>query len=154
MTVRTSCYAVASRLRDIRERDGAQHHPFIQWAHSLTGLGQDAADEIPWCASFVSAVAFLLGLQYSRSAAARSWLNQGQAIKLNEAEPGNDVVILKRGRAPQPGPEVTSGAPGHVGFFAGVGPDGRIMLLGGNQSDGVNTQSFDREDVLGVRRLA
>jgi uncharacterized protein (TIGR02594 family) len=154
MTVRTSCYAVAFRLREIRERDGAKHHPFIQWALSLTGYGHDAADEVPWCAAFVSAVAFLLGLPYSRSAAARSWLNHGQAIKLEEAEPGNDIVILKRGRGLQPGPEVTSGAPGHVGFFAGSGPDGRVMLLGGNQSDAVTTQGFDRADVLGVRRLA
>lgn len=152
MTVRTSCFAVAMRL-EIEEREGAQHHPFIQWSLSLCGYGLDAADEIPWCGAYLTAIAFLLGLPHSKSAAARSWLNVGQAITLAEAEPGNDVLILKRGRGPQPGPEVTSGAPGHVGLFAGFAPDGRVLVRGGNQANGSNTAPFDREDVLGVRRL-
>jgi uncharacterized protein (TIGR02594 family) len=151
--VRTSCYAVAMRLRGIEEREGAKHHPFIQWALSLCGWDLDTPDEVPWCSAFVNAIAFLLDRPMSKSAAARSWLNRGQAIALADAEPGDDIVILKRGRGPQPGPEVTSGAPGHVGFFAGAAPDGKVLVLGGNQGDSVSIAAFDRADVIGVKRL-
>ena len=73
-------------------------------------------------------------------------------MTLAEAKAEFDVVVLKRGTGNQPGPEVTSGAPGHVGFFAGLERD-RVLVLGGNQSNGVCVQSFPVSDVLGVRRL-
>jgi uncharacterized protein (TIGR02594 family) len=154
VTVRTSAFAVAKRLEGIREIEGERDHPFIQWALMLCGFDDQVHDEVPSCGAFVGAVAFVLGLPRSRSASARSWLNVGRAISLAEAEPGNDIVILKRGTGPQPGPEVTSGAAGHVGFFAGAAPDGRVLILGGNQGNSVSIAAYDRDQVLGVRRLA
>lgn len=152
MTIRTSCFAIAQRFSDVREIDGRQHHPLIQWGFLLCGMGPETPDEVPWCSAFAQIPTFILDLPRSKSARARSWLNVGMAITLAEAEPGNDVVILKRGTGHQPGPEVIA-APGHVGFFAGAAPDGRVLLLGGNQSDAVSVAPFRVEDVLGVRRL-
>jgi len=80
---------------------------------------------------------------------------------LADAEPGFDVVILKRGSGDQPGPNELN-APGHVGLFGGVEdvfrPSElnimkRILLLGGNQSNGVNLRSYPLDRVLGIRRL-
>lgn len=138
-------YDLAQRfVGEIRELPGVQHHPFIQWAHMLCGLGADQPDETPWCSAFVNAIAWTLQLPRSKSAAARSWLNVGLVIELRMAMPGNDIVILKRGTNP---------AQGHVGFFAGLQGD-RVHLLGGNQGDAVTIAAFPIGDVIGVRRLA
>lgn len=64
---------------------------------------------------------------------------------------GFDVVIMKRGKGIQPGPQVTD-APGHVGFYAGRDGD-LISVLGGNQSDRVGLASYSVDSVLGIRRL-
>lgn len=109
-------------------------------------------DETPWCSAFVNYVCWLLQLPRSRSLAARSWLNVGTSIQLSDAKPGFDVVVLSRGKAPQPGPEVLN-APGHVAFYFGH-DDSNVMLLGGNQGNSVSISSFPKNRILSVRRLA
>lgn len=136
---------------EVKELPGSAHHPFVQWCHHLVGLGHDQPDETAWCSSFVNAIAWMLRLPWSKSAAARSWLAVGAAIPLQFASPGYDIVILKRGTGPQPGPTVLS-AQGHVGFYAGH-TEGVVHVLGGNQSNGVTIQAFPVEQVLGLRRL-
>lgn len=137
--------ALAKRfVGHVREIGGAVHHPFIQWAHSLCRLGPDQADEVPWCSSFVTAVAWLLDLPRSESAAARSWLSVGDEVPLSMAVAGFDVIVLKRG------PSATAG---HVGFFVGRQRD-LVLVLGGNQGNAVSIAAFPVADVLGVRRLA
>lgn len=153
---------LARRYLGLKETEGHVGNPQIL---AMLRLDQrwPVGDETPWCSAFVNYIAFLLDLQRSRSLAARSWLKVGTPVSLTSAvgdvhvphplaEPGYDVVILKRGSGNQPGPEVTDAA-GHVGFFVGLGP-GRVELLGGNQSDLVSVASFPVERVLGVRRLA
>jgi uncharacterized protein (TIGR02594 family) len=146
---------------EVAELPGGKHSPFIQWCHECCGLGFDQPDETPWCSSFVNRMAWMLRLPRSKSAAARSWLAIGTPVQLTAARVG-DVVILKRGDGGQPGPEVTSGAPGHVGLFAGFEglsavkpgqPAKAVRVLGGNQSDSVTIASFPVARVLGVRRL-
>lgn len=138
-------------LDEIHEIPGGKDHPFIQWCHMLCGLGPDQPDEVPWCSSFINALAFMQGLPRTKSAAARSWLDVGRMITLVDARIGYDVVVLKRGKEPQPGAEVTK-APGHVGLYSGVQSDG-IWLLGGNQKNGVTRQWFPAAQILGIRRL-
>ncbi len=141
---------LAQRLAgEIRERPGEDNHPAIVWAHELCGL-PDMSDETPWCSSFVNLVCWLCRVQRSKSARARSWLRVGVAVGLEEARPG-DIVILSRGEN-APGPEVLK-APGHVGFFVGREP-GWIYLLGGNQKDAINTSRYADSRLLGVRRLS
>jgi len=129
---------------EITECPGGEQHPFIQWCHLLAGLGADQPDETAWCSSFVNAVAWLLKLPRSQSAAARSWLSVGTPVGLDVARVGFDVVVLKRG---------TQAWQGHVGFYAGTVGD-QVRVLGGNQGNGVTVAVFPLADVLGVRRLA
>lgn len=93
-----------------------------------------------WCAAFVNAVLATNGLPGTDSLAARSFLNYGTAT--NKPEMG-DIVVLRRGN---------NQAQGHVGFYAGEGANGKIMVTGGNQGDAVSTAGFNRRDVLGFRR--
>lgn len=135
---------VAMRLvGEVRERPGAATHPAIAWFHELGQLGAGVADAVPWCSSFANWVAWLCRCPRSRSALARSWLGVGIAVALEDARPGFDVVILKRGADPRLG---------HVGFFAGV-EGGQVLVVGGNQQDGITQAAFPIADVLGVRRL-
>ncbi len=145
-------YALAERfVGEVVERPGAADEPFIQWCHASCGLSPDTPDAVPWCSSFLNRLAWLLRLPRSKSAAARSWLRVGTPIALEDAVQG-DVVILRRGPAPQPGPEVTSGAAGHVTLWSSR--EGEILYgLGGNQGDGVSIGRYFVADVLGVRRL-
>ena len=148
----TTAFSLAQRYVGIKELAGNKNHPLIQWWLALCGFSFDTPDETPWCSAFINGIAWMLRLPRSKSAAARSNLLVGRPIPLAEAKPEFDVVILKRGTGTQPGPEVTSGAPGHVGFFAGLEGE-HVLILGGNQSDGVMIQRFPVADVLGVRRL-
>lgn len=147
-----TAFDLAQRFVGIKELAGTKDHPLIQWWLSLCGFSLEQPDETAWCSAFVNGVAWELRLPRSKSAAARSWLLVGRPIGVDEARPENDVVVLKRGTSH--GPEVTSGAPGHVGFFAGLGPNRTVLLLGGNQQNGVNVSPFPLDAVIGVRRLA
>jgi uncharacterized protein (TIGR02594 family) len=96
-----------------------------------------------WCAAFVNAVLATNGLPTvnqvtgGSNLTARNFLGYGS--ETTKPEPG-DIVILKRGGG------------GHVGFFQGFTDKGDVRVLGGNQSDGVNTSTFKAKDVLGFRR--
>lgn len=129
---------------EIREMPGSAQHPYIQWCHMLCGLGSDQPDEVPWCSSWVNAIAWQLRLPRSKSAAARSWLTIGETISgVNMASVAYDVVVLKRGTNP---------AQGHVGFYAGS-TGVSISVLGGNQGNTVSVQMFPLTDLLSIRRL-
>ncbi len=93
-----------------------------------------------WCAAFVNAALSANGLKGTGSLTARSFLDYGEAT--NDPRRG-DIVVLSRGRGNQ----------GHVGFFEGYDANGNVRVFGGNQSDGVNTKSFDRNSVLGFRTV-
>ena len=147
-----TAYDLAQRFVGLKEFSGAKDNGFIVWAHSLCGLGDEQPDETPWCSSWLNAIAWLLRLPRSKSAAARSWLELGTPIPLMDAKPGYDVVIFKRGPEPQPGPDVTRGAQGHVALFAGLQGE-HVLALGGNQGNAVNVSRYQISSVLGVRRL-
>lgn len=150
--LQVTAFSRATRyVGQILELPGESDHPLIQWWLSLCGFGFDAHDEIAWCSAFANGIAWDLRLPRTKSAAARSWLTVGEVVSLDQATVGFDVVVLQRGEGAQPGPEILA-APGHVGFFAGL-EDQRVMVLGGNQSNGITVQGFDRARVLGVRRL-
>lgn len=151
-TIPVSAFSLAQRFVGVKEISGQASNPIVLGMLRLdTGWPED--DAVPWCSAFVNYVAWLLRLPRSKSLRARSWLMVGAGVAdLRDAEASFDVVILKRGRGEQPGPEVIE-ASGHVGFFAGIEGD-RILVLGGNQGDAVSVASFPRQDLLGVRRLA
>jgi uncharacterized protein (TIGR02594 family) len=146
-----TAFDLAQRYVGIAELSGDRDHPLITWWLSLSGF-KEAHDEVPWCSAFVNGICWELRLPRSKSAAARSWLEVGRPLGKEEATPGFDVVIIKRGLGGQPGPEVLN-AQGHVGFFAGVEGD-HLLILGGNQGDAVNVGRFPVASLLGIRRLA
>jgi len=69
---------------------------------------------------------------------ARSWLAYGEAIAIDEIEPG-DTVVFRRGAA------------GHVGVYGGPHVDGRVFVWGGNQGNKISRAVYPIRDILGVR---
>lgn len=96
-----------------------------------------------WCAAFVGAVLNACGYEGTHKLNARSYLNWGIHVPINEARVG-DIVILKRGILPWQG---------HIGFkVAGLGDDNSVDLLGGNQDNMVCDKLYPKSMILGVRR--
>lgn len=93
-----------------------------------------------WCAAFVNSSLQQAGMKGTGSNMARSFLNFGKAV--NQPARG-DIAVFSRGSNP---------LYGHVGFFNGYGPDGKIQVLGGNQGNSVSIASFDPRQLLGFRR--
>lgn len=147
-----TAFDIAQVFVGTKEVDGAMDNPQILAMLQLDN-NWPKEDEVPWCSAFVNYVCKLLRLPRSKSLLARSWLEVGMGIDLEDAFPGFDVVILQRGGGDQPGPENTT-APGHVGFYAGISTDCEwVELLGGNQGDRVKVSRYPVARVLGVRRL-
>ena len=145
----SSAFDIAQRFVGIEEVGGSVDNPQIMAMLRLDAKWP-SSDEVPWCSAFVNYICWLVRLPRSKSLRARSWLTIGRGISLDMAAPG-DIVVLKRGKGIQPGPEITE-APGHVGFYAGrVG--NLIEVLGGNQSDTVKISHYPASRLLGVRRL-
>lgn len=142
-------FDLAQRYAGIKEVGGSMDNPMILAMLRLDNEWPQN-DEVPWCSALMNYICWLARLPRSKSLMARSWLIVGKGITLDQAEPG-DVIILKRGTGDQPGPEVLK-APGHVGFYAGRF-DKFIEVLGGNQSDTVKVSRYPASRLLGVRQL-
>lgn len=142
-------YDLAERFVGIKEVGGQVDNPMIL---AMLTLDQEwpEHDEVPWCSAFANYICWLARLPRSKDLRARSWLTVGKGITLDQAEPG-DIIVLQRGKGEQPGPEVID-APGHVGFYAGRFGE-FIEVLGGNQSDTVKISRYPTKRLLGVRRL-
>lgn len=142
-------FDLAQRFTGIKEVGGNVDNPQIM---AMLKLDNDwpSEDEVPWCSAFVNYICWLARLPRSKDLRARSWLNIGIGIQLDQAEPG-DIIVIKRGKGDQPGPENTT-AQGHVAFYAGISGN-LIEMLGGNQGDTVKISRYPRDRLLGVRRL-
>ena len=148
--IETSAFEIGQRFVGTEEVRGIKDNPMILAMLKLDGDWPEH-DEVPWCSAFVNYICWLLRLPRSKSLRARSWLEVGRQIDLDDARVDCDIVILRRGDEPQPGPEVIN-APGHVGFYSGH-DETYVRLLGGNQGDSVSVRSYRKERLLGVRRL-
>ena len=149
MFTKEHAFDLAQRFIGIKEVGGNFDNPMIM---SMLKLDSDwpEHDEVPWCAAAMNFWLWLCRLPRSKNLRALSFLTVGQGIHLDDAEPG-DIVVLKRGKEPQPGPDVIE-ASGHVGFYAGR--QGKyIEVLGGNQSDTVKVSLYPKSKLLSVRRI-
>lgn len=126
-----SWLSVARKEIGQKEIAGHAHNPRIIEYHGTTTL-RGSADEIPWCSSFVNWVMKTAGYKGTRSAAARSWTEWGQRIRTPIK--GCIVVLTRNGG-------------GHVGFYMGM-KDGRVQILGGNQSNAVNIAPYAAERII------
>ncbi|MFI5355446.1 MAG: TIGR02594 family protein, partial [Desulfobaccales bacterium] len=109
---------------------GQDNPRILEYLESTTYDG-GLTDEVPWCSAFVNWCVTKAGLKGTNSAAASSWLTWGQ--KLDQPRLGCITVFNH-----------------HVGFYAGSAGD-HFLLLGGNQSNAVNTEHKDPSDVLAYR---
>ena len=127
----------------IKEIKGPKHNKrIVQYAKdsNFTWINDD---ETAWCSTFMNWVALQAGLNNSKSAAARSWLQIG--IEVSDPEPG-DVIVLWRG-------SIKSNK-GHVGIYLGHSKSGdRVYVLGGNQGDAVSITGYPTTRILSFRRL-
>ena len=135
---RSDAYDIAERFVNTKEVGGKVDNPQIMSMLNLD-MAWPSSDEVPWCSAFANYIAWLTRLPRSKDLRARSWLRVGKGIQLYDAEPG-DIVVIKRGKGEQPGPDVYD-APGHVGFYAGIMGE-FIEILGGNQSDTVRFRAI------------
>lgn len=123
----------------VSETPGARDNSTIVAYYRDAGHSDVVHDSIAWCAAFVGAMLERSGIASARSLRARAYLDWGEAI--DAPRPGC-VVVLWRGSR--------DGEQGHVGFYVGE-QNGRMLVLGGNQSDAVTIAAFPRSQVLGLR---
>lgn len=119
-----------------REIKGVTHNSLIVGWWKKIKRGGIKDDETPWCAAFVGAMLEDAGIKSSRFESAKSYLSWGS--KLAAPTYGCVVVFQREGG-------------GHVGFVCGQDAQGRLLVLGGNQSDKVSIRAFKRDAVVGYR---
>lgn len=127
-------HRIARGYLGLKEIPGADDNPVIIKMHDTTTLSADD-DETPWCSSAMNLWMKEAGRPYTRSAAAKSWLAWG--VSIDTPRVGCVVIFKRKGGH-------------HVALFEGM-HKGRIMALGGNQSNTVSIDDFDPSDVLGYR---
>ena len=94
-------------------------------------------DEVSWCSAFVNWCIQQCGWVGTGSAAAKSWLQWGQACEPRLGA----IVVMDRG---------TEAWQGHVGFYLDT-VVGYVVVLGGNQSNSVSIAKYPIDKVRGYR---
>jgi uncharacterized protein (TIGR02594 family) len=127
----------AVKLYGTREIVGRQHSPeILSWAKEV-GLAY-SADETPWCGLFAAIVVKRAGFDVVKDPLwARNWNNFGIPQKVAML---GDILVFTR-----------PGGGGHVGFYVGE-DDTCYHVLGGNQSNMVNTTRILKSRCIGIRR--
>lgn len=134
-------YALArAELGTFEWKDG--HNPVVVQYFADCNHAWVKDDETAWCAAFVGAMLERAGIPSTKALNARSYLEWGNPVALDEAQSG-DVVVFSRG---------TSAWQGHVAFFVCEDRE-TIVVLGGNQSNQVNETAYLKSRLLGIRRL-
>jgi uncharacterized protein (TIGR02594 family) len=129
-------YDFAEKLIGVKEPD-----PTILTYFDATDLTpKPTSTKTAWCGAFVAHCLANSGAVGKASIPAEAalavrWSGWGIGLPLASKEiPVGAVIVL----APAPGTDSS----GHVGFFSGFDADGKAVLLGGNQSQSVNKQTF------------
>lgn len=129
-----------------KEIEGSRDNQTIVGYAKEAGHSWVNDDETPWCSIFMDWCAIMAGVERTRKANARSWLEVGEKVDVPQT---GDVVVFSRGNNPRSG---------HVGIYIAhhIIEDGKtnfIYVLGGNQSNQVKISLYDGMKVLGFRRL-
>lgn len=121
----------------VSEAYGPKNNPRIIEYHQATTL--KANDDLTaWCASFVCWCLEQAGYKSTQSAWAKDYISWGK--KVERPYPGC-IVIFHRGSRNQYG---------HVGFYLSE-KNGKIKLLGGNQSNKVSIGYYSKRKLIGYR---
>jgi len=127
---------IARPLVGLHETPGADHNPEILGMWRAIKRSGIQSEDVPWCAAFVGACLERAGIRSSRFESAKSYLTWG--VRLDGPAHGCIVVFSRTGG-------------GHVGFVVGQDPTGKLLVLGGNQSDSVSIKAFPRDRIVGYR---
>lgn len=136
-------YNIARSYIGLEEYPGAKHNPAILAMYAASGNGWVEDDETPWCAAFVGSVLAQAGIKNTGSLAARSYMEWGEEVPLEEAQPG-DIVVLWRTKP--------NSWQGHVAFFDNWDGENGVYLIGGNQGNAVSRALYPRDRILSIRR--
>lgn len=137
----TNPVAFAQAFVGMREDNTMDQQVLSSFIRQAAGIRINPA-QTAWCAAFVDAILNASGQGSGTGKLnARSYLDWGKPVSTPQE---GDVVILSRGDP--------NGWQGHVGFYAGMTADGKIRVLGGNQSNSVSIADFDASKLLGYRR--
>jgi uncharacterized protein (TIGR02594 family) len=121
-----------------RRAPAGTSNPRVEEYNNATTLtGYD--DKISWCSSFVNWCLAQAGIEGTRSALARSWVEWGEAIE--KPVLGCVAVVTREG---------VESWKGHVGFFIEA-TDEAVILLGGNQDEQVKLKAYPLTDLLALR---
>lgn len=100
-----------------------------------------------WCANFVGMIEKKAGRRGTGSNLALSYARYGKAVPLRHAQPGDIVVLKRRGG-------------GHVGYYAGPGSrPGTVKLISGNTGGKrgkriVSAGNYSTKRIVAVRRVS
>lgn len=135
--------AYAEMRLGVKEYAGSAHNPRIVMYHATTDGGAHP-DETAWCSSFVNYCVEQAGLNGTDNKWAMSWHDSGWGTDVTGDPRDGDIAVFRR-RSGSSGGKVLGG---HVGFWTGAS-DGKIRLLGGNQSDSVRISEYPENGMLG-----
>jgi uncharacterized protein (TIGR02594 family) len=114
----------------VKEIPGPRDNPRIVEYHQSTTL-HATDDETAWCSAFVNWCMEQAGFKGTQSASSRSWLTWGQEL----TQPCLGCIVVCKG---------------HVGFYYQE-EHGRILLLGGNQSNQVKISPYSKNKIISYR---
>lgn len=137
MTVKQSELAWIGEARKhigLAEIKGSKHNAeIIKWLTELKAWWKD--DETPWCGVFVAWCLKSAGIPYPKDwYRALAYADKTKKLKA----PCYGCVAVK-----------TRKGGGHVCFVVGMTPSGKLVCLGGNQSDKVCFALYDKSDFEG-----
>lgn len=120
----------------LKEIPGPKHNStIVGWLKQLGAWW--AEDETPWCGVFVAHCMRASGIPLPKHwYRAKGWLDWG--FEIVDPVVGCVVILERQGG-------------GHVFLATGVGADGSIVGVGGNQGNQVTIAKFDRRRVVGYR---
>ena len=134
-------FDIARSYIGLSEGPGPADNPVIMEMYASVGHDWVEHDSVAWCAAFVGHCLERAGIRSTRKLTARSYLDWGVPIEVEDAQQG-DIGIIPRG---------SSSWQGHVFFIDRIeGP--WVWGLGGNQDDAVNVKRYPVSKLLGVRR--
>jgi uncharacterized protein (TIGR02594 family) len=125
--------SAATLFIGVSEIKGRKHNNVILQFGKWAGIQWYVEDEIPWCAVFLNAMLYLIGKPGTKSALAKSFLDIGTDITLEEArrDSTNVIAVYHRGKT-------KNDMSGHVDIVDNITQD-TITLIGGNINDSVTS---------------
>ena len=141
IVIKSDLYEHAKKDLGMHEVPGPGSHSRILQAISEAGewLVQDDS-KTAWCGCILGLWCKETGKQRPKEwFRAANWLNIGEPVQLKDAQRGDVCVFTRSGG-------------NHVALFSSYS-NGRISILGGNQSDAVTITSMPESTLRGIRRL-